>query len=806
MSNKNNNSENTKAGLYEFKSIISDIFGFGIDSGLDTNNPFQQKMRSEFYESIYHERENGIEEFQRAITSGNNVVILTGHVGVGKSTYIKHKLEHIKNCTGIMIDINQYADRISDSDNKGQELRKIIGESLKKCILYNFIYHNALNDIDGEIESRKDGELIRLEDITHNLNKTPPVQKIGSVEHEKAYINIASYILLRSDYMDNDKIRKIRAKYGGDLRLEGDDKKRFLVFKGKIADSNNYMEAYDEIFDAIQYEDWVTIYQILFQPSKPTIIVLDNTDSLDIRNLPEDFFNSTVEISHEINKWHDTAIALGLNMNPVKIIFAVRDENIALLRVKNREAAPAIQIALGLDDREIDFIKHKDVPTTPQFVSHVIRKRYNYFSRLNNVNKILKLYFRTILNYWFQTKVEKSNLTDIISGVDIYNLNNSSIRMILEHLELACMDVLSKAIRSNISIERLSEQHATIWLKGRMVKTTWAHRSIPNLRSQMKNDISRESDVPYLSYLRLILTRIVNNKGKRHDNIETPKTLLCSMQNYFKKLEMEKLKKILCMLYEGQICQGELISIRQAAIIDTLKKGEDIDDDAEITAMPRGEEILSKILIHIDYYGEMLSESQKGSIMRKSRKILAEMLPEEAYLYASSIFNSIISKMSVNYSEIWKSTICPNIKSEFTKSGETRFFDAFKEDKYIYKKEFYITRVCDSHLYSLKQYVFEALKGNESKLFLSPEEMAKLDKMAQDIKNNFWDDTTSKEWENIKTAVSLHPDDTTLQRLTNCVNDDNPIKKIWKLCDEYKKIITKFHLEKECLDVEKERV
>lgn len=767
----------TREELFDFAVNVRAVFRFGVESYGDPQTPLEENLRKAFYEDLYIDREHGREEFEAFSLSGRRLLIVTGHVGVGKSSYIHHKFEHLRLAAGIMIDLQAYQTRIDRSNDSGAELRKIIGDRVKQCIQGNLAYYVAQNRL-GQDDSIQDLSTTPLSDLTYQLEE--PVQDITSGDDsEVARGEVCAYVLMKSNYFDTETIQEVRADYGKSIAAGLSDRDKMKTYRLNFAESGNQLKAYRDVEFALGYKDWVTLYQLLFRPKVPLMLVFDNADSLEMRHLPSDFSRYLMSISYEMSNRHATLTKLGKSLPLVRLVFAVRDQNISVVLPPSSDHRQTVQIALGLDDRRMPYMEQKYIPTSRSLVSAIVRRRYQWLERLPDANKHCLRIFRLALNLWFDPTIEEGALTSKLSNLDLYGLNNSSVRMILEHLEIACLRIMHDYFEGGITEDRLRKEHARVWLPGHIVRTTWSHRAIVDLRNHLHAETEKEVASPYVSIHPLLLTKLARIGQNRS---ETPISLCNLLEKYFPDTTLSQVKTALWLLYQGHVSQCEFISIRQRELFGAASTGEDIEDLAELVVMPRGIEMVKNIMLQLDYYGAMLSPTERQD-HSWGPKILTEMLPDEAQMYVSRIFDEIIEPMVQNYREIWDGLVCPAILRDTGKSHRGRtFFQVYYDEGWSFGKRSHLRRICDAHMHMIKLYISEALKGKASVLFLSQEELQRLEALASEIRGG-WCEDLQKLWDSpdyLKTVSDDH-----MGELLRGLDRNDPLLKLWSMYDKY---------------------
>lgn len=753
--------------LNEFKSIAQEVFTWSTDSTASDTRPSQRERKRDFYEHLYVSRKNE-QDLLNFLRGGHQIFVVTGHVGIGKSTLIRNQLENLKSCTGVIIDLNKHANEFVGKEF-GKALEKRISESFHERILQNVLYC-----------IRKKTEL--TVDVTYQ-----DVEKIGersdAEEYRNAEIELALHILDGNHVTRSPEVRTIRGEFGKNV-VNGPTEERRKQLRKKIHEAG-VDHATVKIFATMRYSDWVRLYQFLFDPQVPFLIVLDNTDAIDIRAIEGEIFQRVTQICDELNCHEDAKIAIGDCPKNVRFVYAVRDENVGLVRVQRVASRRISQVALGMDNYRVPCVpsvdEREELPTTTAFVSGIVRKRLQYLERHPEVDPELLKSLMSIMELWFRPNLEEGILSDAVANVDCMALNNSSIQRILGHIYDTCIDTLEACEADNISLNCLTERSVVPWLRGRIIRAVWRRLNLTKLSLRMKVDFRKKNGGPYISYVRLMLTWLARTWKEDPCRYTTPAELCDKMRRYFPSIELSTVKDILYVLYEGSAQQGELITMRQEGLIQGV---EDIEDDADLWAMPRGVELLHRILIHVDFFGEMLPHDLDIPKRGKYPKILTEMAPSGALKYLSAIQNRLIKKMAASFKGTWLEQICPRMR-EAHQMGETeKYFDRFRDDMFIAHNRFYFLRVCDSHRLAIKQYLLMALWAGETAVGLPEEGLAEMRKEVRAIRAT-WVATTEAAWERMREAKQVEAPDAFYKVCFENAPRDLSLQKIWELHEEY---------------------
>ena len=116
-------------------NIIDGVFEWSSETDPPNAPILAKRRRSDFYESIFVDREGADKKFDRFLLSENTILILWGHVGIGKTTFLRSQLEKRRVCNGIVIDCNRDPGDFLSTDcnhNPGESTSRSFVTELKK--------------------------------------------------------------------------------------------------------------------------------------------------------------------------------------------------------------------------------------------------------------------------------------------------------------------------------------------------------------------------------------------------------------------------------------------------------------------------------------------------------------------------------------------------------------------------------------------------------------------------------------------------------------------------------------------------
>lgn len=797
-----------------FRERVESVFDWSIEPVRRSKKPVSLENTTNFFKKLYISRDREEDVFREFIHSDKTLMILTGHVGAGKSTFIREKYQNSRMCPAITVDFTQHEiSEFSMDDLKGS-LQYILAHRIKDRLEANFAYASA-----GE--RCKDSDTIFPE---FDIGVYPERKKFEIVSDDKTRgrIHLCAYLLSCDDYLQNDSLNEARAILGDGIYPNNQEQK-IAKFCENIQ-NYGYLKAQKIVLKSLKYREWIRAYQLIYPSDSDILIVLDNTDVLDTEKAGGKIYSPLLEMTDYLNHWDDAQIAAEQTLPNVKFVFAVRDENIALISTTGRLHKRIMQISLGPDDYTMALVKTVNtLQTTDLMIASILERRVTYlreslkeelslifddsvtsesnFDQREVVENEIQLckYFEKIISYWFEESVEGVLiLTNGVTKTNIIHFNNRSIRHILQHICATTLDLLDLCIETNVEIQYFDKELALMGLRGRTFRAAWSMPNVRKLDNHLRSEFRKKLGEPYISLSRLILTYLANLKRENARQSTTPSEILAYFQRFFHTLTLKDVKELLYTLYESSVGQGELISIRQKRFISSARK---IAAKADVGVMLRGIEMLDNMYIQIDFFGEMAADVIEIPSHKNFRKVLAEMDPVEAENYIKGIFNKIVEPMSNNYQRRWIEKFCPRLKGlsveEATKLSLGSPFEEFVSSKLAYSKAFFITRCCASHRNALKSYLWYFLNFEERRFLLSNSSKEITKKVVDEIKRNWSTNQVEVFKQNSKKYP--HPVDDVFETLFKTVPKTNPLKKIWVIASErYPSIENKFLEFSEC--------
>lgn len=766
--------------LARLEQIITEVFSASVEPHLAYHDFIGDSKVRSFYERLYVKRHGEDKEFLKFLNSKKSILIITGLVGTGKSTFIREKYQNSRSCVGVTVDLKQKESATLFEGDFFENLKHKVAHAVYDRMLANFRIQAAVCGTEW-VDPMYDCAV--FPEIAEGVK---PDEDDGAI----AELELASYILCRADFLRSEALNDLRAKYGHNVPLVGHKIKRERYKENLLKD--NVRLALKEVFHATKYREWLRCYQLIFQQSLPLLVVIDNSDVLDTKEAGGKVYKPIVDMEGYLNHWDDAQVPGNLTLPNIKFAFAVRDENIALISNFGRRAQHGLQISLSSETTSQQIAEEQvELSTGEEFISKVVRRRLEYLSGLvSEEEDLIGLfkYFRRIFEWWFDDdQVGRKGLSQRLPQVDIISLNNRSLSQILEHISQVSFQVLQAALWANIPYEAFDERFALIGFRGRLIRAAWSMQQARRLDLHWRHEFELEIQSPYISLTRLILTRLVNEQIT-HKSVGIDVSLIHdSLKALFPSITIAKVQSALFALYESSVGQSELISIEQLAYI---SKPDEILVDSKVRVMPRGRELLDRVFIQIDFFGEMAAEIVSIPKRFGVSKILFEMSPLEAVNYVGGIFRHVISRISANYIRAWEDQICPalnGIRQE--NDDDLGAFELFLKSKYVLGKTFHIERCCASHIVAIKTYLGECLRANNHKLVLSP---AEEDSLRAEVLNlqEYWDAEQLEVWESAREG-RVH-DDKYYEVLLGNGPRDNSLAKMWRLNKQYQAVEDSF--------------
>ena len=678
-------------------TTIKNVFTFSLDA-VDRRFEAQDSLdRLDFWNHIYEEREGERLEFDSFLRRHTEILLVSGHVGSGKSTYLRHKLESKPyNTYGLIIDIQRYASEFDAVEEIGTgEHPKLLGANVFQEIIVKEFRRRIRENIMYYLERRIPISV----DIAHRLDFHQPRESSVPWDSRdlknQADERMSTAALM---YIDNDGLDELRASLG----CVGDDDALLKCFRFALQDGLTTRE----VLSRLQWHDWPDLYRkVLRVPTLP-LLIFDNLDHLPTSVLPN-IVRILVDVANRINRASDLALATAHSLPHFKLVAAIRDENISHIRLQAGASQRLMHIALGNRDRMLDVSTKRRLGISPFFVQRVIERRLKVVHTRTKSNPALELFGAIIRVFWFAFKDDRPDLLDTVGGIGLLRLNNESLRLILEMISESTLSVLDQCIDRGITSEFLSSGNPRFALKGLFVQSLPEVSTLSRIFECIQGDLERELRGDYCGVHRVILTYL-SNVYRPGETGESYKQLATRLTSVFGYEESRDINSGLIELYQSASRQGELITIDQN---DFPTDATQIDSTSEIRLSGRGESLIDNILINIDFFG-LLSKQTDGGLFTLS--------PLRAARYVDTILHQWIQPLVKCHTSFWANTVAPSLCSD-----EEIPFRHYTQH-YTYGEEFYMSRVIDSHRAAIKRYIIEASLGLHGRLLLAEDDLSGL--------------------------------------------------------------------------------
>lgn len=757
--------------LHDFSEHVKSVFSWSPLSMRPDSNLMKlfpdagiPEIRTIFYDRVYLQRENETDAFRSFLKSDDTILIVSGHVGIGKSSFLLCEIEHVGSCTGIIVNVEQAADTFRSNDFH-IALRKTISKAIETRLIS--LIENGFLDSKIDISS---------------MSFTRDGNALSGKDRVIAKLCLASFILTHNRQISSESIESIRAKFDKDVEFS-DDATRFNRYYENLNTEERLTNCLN-VSAAMNTADWIRLYQVIIKPDKPIVIILDNTDAARIEGMQENLYEEMVRLHGEMNLPRPGVTDADPIYPSIRFVYAVRDENAALVRAPAFPANSARRIAFTLDHYPVPEIEHvtdaSEIQTTKTFLSRLVKRRLRILLDNPTVDQILLEVFIKIFDLWFSPDVSSGELNVVISRFDLAKLGNHSIRWILDHIASVCLEILQICVLSDVRNEVIARRNAAPWMRGLIVRLLFKQPCMTSFAGEMRRAFAYKRTSPYLFYPRLLLSYLSNLSDRGPDVFTTPQGLYNMLLRLCSNASLKRVKEMLFALYVSEHAYEEMIAIRQKG---EILSSDDIDDDSKIFIMPRGSELVNSILINIDVFGEMIPDTINLPMRRNRRKVLDEMLPREAAVYLSTIFFHSVLPMTTSFETFVRQHIGPNLAKYYTSNPEATLLSLMAREDVLVGNRFYLTRFCDSHMNAIRRYIGLVMQGEQTALLISANGRKVVQTIASEIE---------KKGSFIRSGS--HPSRDMLTEVENRVDPASDIGKIFSILTEYKRVQDRFSI------------
>ena len=733
--------------LEQFKREVDDVFTFEVDNRQVGFNGNELIQRIEFWEEVYTPRINEEIIFDEFLKSDCPLLFCTGHVGSGKSTFLREKYEQGDKIEGAIIDYRRKASEFRTED-KNEVLDKIlfsIKETYEMILITNIKYmiHND------------ESELI---DRFYNLHIE--IKQISGPEWEDAILIRKAKRELATQIIYNSQSNHEIYKYTSDNKLFGKSKSVMIerIREHFIENENEVQNILSMVTSAV---DLIRLYRILFGDTQKThLITIDNIDAISLKEIKNCFLECMINLENVINRNSDFPY-VNLSFSPIKIALSVRDGNISRLSKTGAAAKRDMQIKFAKEDYEIKTTKViKTLLLSPDLAYEIIIRRLRILKRCSSNREIFKVFEKIVYNFWLDKSLKTINKK--FGYINVAELCNDSIRLMLDHIAESTYEIIEKYLNIVDLSELFDIAFSYKLIKGLFINTLWLHTSTNEVLLQFKKSVNDEilTGKDYCCSFRMILTFLSNQV----DSTSKTENLILVLKKYF-NYSSKKIKETLFYLFDSEYKDSELITIYQNKFID---RWEDIDINGDVRLNSKGRIFLEKLTTQIDYFGT-LTEGDHGLV----NKSIVELSPTLALEYIKAIYK-VVDKLYMQHKKYYSEYLLPILK-EFNQNIP---FDSYHPN-FCKGNDFYIERVAQSHITSIKYFIRECLKGNDAKLLYKPSEQYVVD-FSFDMNDEFF-----------KSNPSSLEEDILFEKYLNQLPPQHVINKIWGYIRKYEEIVEK---------------
>lgn len=669
------------------KTLVEDVFTYEVDSSQRSHPPVF--TRSQFWDHAYVERGPEEKAYVSFLKSNSDLLCISGHVGAGKTTYLLRNLERSGACHGLYVDFRGYAAALQDQEpSKDVDerrialrvwLRSIIGNHTKEVLIQNCLRRRPDEALDRDLVFSEDVRSLTRAEATTTARR-------------RAERRLVVEALMRLH--PNERLDGFRNTIEDDF--ESDDALR-KAFDDRLAKGTQR----GRILEALTWLDWISLYQCLFSAQTPnSVIALDNVDALDIRHLQRVFVSVVLEIHSEINQRPNLGAWRQRSAPNIRIVFAVRDENLERLDVWNAQSQRYSQIALG--GIKQDHFRHRVgdryvIENRAAWLGAVTRQRLEWLETRGWLQDEEATSFATVVrDIWLQAG-GSVDLAEEISHLNIFRLGNLSTRLILDLVFSTSWGLVGRARQRGYSPRSLLTRYGNTVVRSIVVRQWFGAAGMRDIRELLREEMRKEQSGDFCCSLRMLLTWISGQTGP---------TKVGSLVRRFRDVFAYSDEEILESLFRlyGASGAGRFVKIYQPALI---LEAQDIDEDALVFVTPQGEESLRMPLTSVDSFACLL-----GSNVGLDSEVLGEQLPSDAVKYCAEVYRLGIRNLGREHLRHWSAIVC----SRFADYAGLPFQ---KYEEFTVGKALFLERAATSHRDQILGYLFELLRGPECELVWS---------------------------------------------------------------------------------------
>ena len=692
-----------------------------------------------FWDNIYVPRANEGKLFNNFLKEkGVPLLLITGQVGTGKTTFIQDKIESprhlVRNsplCNGIRIDLQKYPDDIravkykarndkqkKTDDDDDNEFRLILQSHFFEFLNYkissevkeHFIRHFSIlgkNNVSKEL---------LFNDVSHRphlfgLENITLPEAVNLKQKAKKHL-AAAVIISKPDSVDTGIFEKAKKKFFENGKDYNDSFEQFEIVSKYLEEENIPIDDLIKIDGNIKHPSlavhWLSIYANFFE--KQAILFIDNGDSI-----LDSFSNQNLISEYAYVLSYSLSEKKYKDKSPLKIILSLRDENVKMAhpaadRTRKPKTISLAYVPFGSEE-EYDS---KPLPLDLVNIGDIIDRRLNFCKKILNSSlnydniKSLFLDFRyIIINLWanYLDETEKNYRT--WERIDLVNICNGSIRICLDMARFTSIKILKELNLKNLNVFDIQKPYFKIEMKSRVINWFFTDVAGQNIKEYIRTEIQQVREQKKICCTHRIILSFLYNKFMDSDTFHGAKikysNLYSSISDLF-SIDEKFIKETLFFLYNPGDVLREFVSIEQSQ---PLEKSKDIDSSALIYINQRGIVLISRIMQTIDYWYRLIENRKQGM--------------------SNSIFNStsgrtlnILKSVNATVTELAETHLLNWAKLVKHPYGIPVSPDDFPFDwyskYYTVGNNFYLERVINSHIFSLFKYASFYLhqqKGNE---------------------------------------------------------------------------------------------
>jgi hypothetical protein len=760
----------------DFKTFAKDILTFEIDNRPVRYDRGEAITRETFWKDIYITRENERDQFDSFVRSDTNLLFVTGRVGAGKSTFIRHKLEHQNNYSGLILDMRS---KNSKLDEKGITLTTafknilkdsyldVLKDNFRLSILFNNgEYNNYTFNLPANY-TRLPKDKFKNPSIDSQIRKKIAIHSLWFLVEFKEVANFATHLL-------------------GDLDWNKINKADYInLCEQRLTD-----QKVNELINLLEWNYLIRLFQMLEENPGPHLIVFDNLDRQYYKKLDRYYLEEILELISIMNRGKDVN-ASQFSEPIIKVILAIRDENLSRINIAAAGSKKVSRITpdnygleqLIIGSRAYTFpdIQNHSVELTVELAKTIIKARLNYLVNQYKDVEIPALDFiKTLIeNYWLiddediNTQALDSRSSHF-KEFKIFELCNGSLRIMLDMIADFSFELLFSLEKNKVSIHDFKKYASIPFFRSRLIRTIWNQNKNENIINLLVSSTTDELNNELCCNYRMVLIYLFNCKEYRQ-NVK----LLINNMRLILPVDSTFLKMVLYNLYSTKGSVGELIIIDQSEFVSDSSL---ILDSAIVRLTLKGEAFLRSIMLNLEFFN-IASNRNEDEI-----PIIFELMPDDALPVIERIYNMIKCLADVHLN-VWKHKFIPKLKPTYEHSS----FEYYKKH-HTFNGYFHIVRVCTSHMSYLMTYLKECVKRPEAcRLILSDENRRKMGQFTnQNLLNNL--NKLSEERSDIIIVK-------TLSSYAEGMTENSPLRKIIGRLIDYRKIVINVTTETNSQDI-----